>query len=596
MRDVECAGPPGRAVRVDSNRVTRAILVRAFERAFNGGLDPALAPPAELRWRRTTCLVGFSVFLPAFAALLTNPLIGAGEDNAVVTAMVVSLSAVLALHATGRAPRAAAQLMVVIAFVGTLLSTLDTGVRGNTWTFVMIVPVFAALLGRGFEGSIWGLIVAGALLVVDLRLGSPDPEKLVEAIAATLTVTLMVQVFRLNQRWFARALERSVVELEREVEERRAAQARAQEASRAKSDFLATMSHEIRTPLNGVVGASELLGLTELDPKQTELLQTVQTSSELLLTLINDVLHLSRLEARGVELESIPVQIASHIERVTAPLALKARSKGLKFELDVADDCPEWIYGDPTRLGQIVLNLVGNATKFTQRGTIRVALRSCGDRLSLSVEDSGIGIPKEAQSKLFQPFVQAERSTSRRFGGTGLGLSIVRHLVEAMDGRVHLRSEPKEGSTFEVVLPLRPAKAPESTRAAARAKAEGSLRVLVADDNAVNRMVVGRMLRTLGAAVATAENGLRAIERLEEQTFDLILMDVQMPELDGLEATQRLRERPRGRAVPVVGLSAGAQETDRTAALEAGMDDFLTKPIRLAELQDALARWSRQPA
>lgn len=458
----------------------------------------------------------------------------------------------------------------------------------------------------------------------------------------------------------------------------------AEEAGRAKAQFLANMSHEIRTPLNGVLGAATLLDGARLGPEERELVRTIRSSGEALLSLLNDVLDFSKIEAGQLVLERVPFDVEGVLEEVAQLFVTAASARGTRILVELDPDVPSHIHGDPTRLRQVVSNLVGNAVKFTSEGTIRLRVAgSRKDRLRVEVEDDGIGIPAEVQGRLFKPFIQADNSTSRRFGGTGLGLSISRHLVRKMGGDLTVRSEPGVGSCFTLEIDATPASrsparsilgghrvalvglpAPEQVRveralteAGARIVDEGSadvrvtagdvcdpkasvhlwpgappsdapsgpvhlvspvrrsglldavaslvstdaeasaptvsaerfdaVRVLVVDDNAVNRKIAGRLLERVGVSVALAEGGLEAVAACEQEAFHLVLMDIQMPEVDGYQATQMIRERLEA-PPPIVALTANALAQDRKQAFDIGMDGYLTKPVRLDDLKNLL--------
>jgi len=377
------------------------------------------------------------------------------------------------------------------------------------------------------------------------------------------------------------------------------ARERALEAARLKSRFLATMSHEIRTPMNGVLGLATLLSETPLDETQRRYADGIRTAGEALLTVLNDILDLSKLESGRVELERVSFDLAVVVAEVVALVAASARAKNV----EVAGDCPPMsLRGDPGRLRQVLLNLAGNAVKFTERGEVVVRASAApgpdvgppGTMVRLEVVDTGIGLEPRDQERIFEAFAQADSSTTRRFGGTGLGLAICRELVVAMGGRIGVISEPGSGSTFWCEIPFErspgaPSPAPQVREAC---PAGGTGTVLVAEDNDVNQLVAVAMLEGLGYGADVAGDGRVALDLMAHRHYDAVLMDCQMPEMDGYAATAELRRREAGgRRTPVIALTAGARTEDRDRCLAAGMDDHLTKPLMPAALGEALRRW-----
>ncbi len=453
--------------------------------------------------------------------------------------------------------------------------------------------VLLGIAGLLSVAALWALLHASVLSWMKIlsqaatRIGAGEVGAVVETRGAPEEIRLVATAFNdMSGRLKSRELEL------------RAAMEEARAGSRAKEEFLATMSHEIRTPMNGVIGFAEMLLETPLTIEQRRYASQVREAGRSLLTVINDVLDLSKLEAGKLDLVCVPFRIDDLADRCQAMVRLTAEQKGLELNTTVSAAARGYVLGDPDRVRQILLNLLGNAVKFTDRGSVRLTIKAMGDeagarRYTFTVSDTGIGVPENRQRELFQRFTQLERGR----GGTGLGLAICRRLVELMDGEIGVESRPGVGSTFWFSLPLQPASAAaaderEGGGAHPQEATSRGARILLAEDLAMNRDLAITMLSKAGHHVEAVQDGAAALAAVQEHPYDIVLMDVQMPVMDGLEATRRIRELPgaTGR-IPILALSAGVLAVEVERCRQAGMDDHLAKPLEKSKLLAAIDRW-----
>ena len=470
----------------------------------------------------------------------------------------------------------------------------------------LMVPPALALLWRGGEIWIYTGVLALLATAVLLRACAAHQRRAEDGIRARLDNLTLVSELRdaVAMAGTGRAaLEREIVERRDAEAAQGAATAEAQRANRAKSDFLATMSHEIRTPLNAIVGFSELLAAHTLPEAEREHVERIHVASQSLMALVNNVLDFSKIEADKLDLDEAPFELAQVLRRVSAANEFNARRKGIEFIVRTHPRTPPRLIGDATRLTQILTNLAGNAVKFTSRGGVRIEVEpidgtsevagASAERVQLrfTVSDTGIGIAPAKQGMIFDAFTQADHSTTRHFGGTGLGLAICKRLAVLMGGDIALESGADRGSTFSATLPFRPdphAEARSAESAVALTETLSGRRVLVVDDNPINLKLVALMLQKLGVESETAESGAEAIALADEESFDAVLMDIEMPGMNGFEACRQvLAIRP---LMPVVALTAHATTEVADLSVAAGMCGYLAKPITMPALRTALAQ------
>lgn len=527
-----------------------------------------------------------------------------------------------------------AQIGLSISCIGLLIDCYVTGMGDSlaAWYFVSL-PIVAAYLAGIRSAYVWmGLSCLSLALLRIAAVVAPYPPNHIysdleidigRVIIMTLGLAYAVAARRSTDQYIATLLAQQQI-IAKQAQEMQQTLHASEAANRSKSEFLATMSHEMRTPLNGVIGLNGLLLDTPLNVEQRHLAKLARLSGEVLLHLINDILDYSKIEADHLELEPLDFNPGQVCREALDLLRDRISSKGLKVSMVIAEDVPQGLFGDSSRLRQILVNLLSNAVKFTEHGAVHLecdripeseAEPLAAERLPnglndqdpiwlcFEVSDTGIGMDEDTQARLFQPFMQAHASTNRQYGGTGLGLAISCQLAQRMGGRIQAQSQLGVGSCFRVELPFAPAHGvPPTTELRAPSEhnplPQRHVRILVAEDNPVNQLVAVGMLKRLGCLADVVGNGKEAVEALRRLPYDLVFMDCHMPEMDGFEASRTIRaeENDKNRHVPIVAMTASALSGDRERCLAAGMDDYLAKPVREAELALIVERWLASPA
>ncbi len=565
---------------------------------------------------RLVLVVSFGLAALAPVVLIGNLFIGTPWLLAVLLTMLTASAAIPGgiLLMTGNANHAGFSLVLVGLICIVSMAWWYGGLKSPISLAIGLLPLMAvAVCDRKRAIIVWVLTAAAIVgLFLSERAGLLPPsldqqsEGLLllwlwnHAVFLVISVSIAAFLQSVADRMFA---ELSEVNQELEIA-LSAAEAAKQEAERASGNyeriasqrgtFLANMSHEIRTPMNGIAGMVQVLEDTELDARQQEYMAIMSEASKALLVVLDDVLDVLKIESGKISLEEIEFSVGDLVQKVAALLEGEVAKNGNALFVEMRGTLPAQLIGDPTRIRQILYNLISNAAKFTEEGEVTISCGYEAGELEISVKDTGIGITPEQQESIFEAFVQADSSTTRKFGGTGLGLSISLNLAQLMGGGLTLQSEPNRGSVFTLKLPLQPPVVSPTLRDGTLSRGSSdALNVLVADDDAISQQVIALMLQRLGHVAHVESDGADAISAFEAKTFDLILMDRRMPGIDGLQATTRWREleQAAGRArVPILGLTANVMSGDRDKCLAAGMDDVLPKPITLEALSQAIEK------
>ncbi len=578
---------------------------------WNGGLDTKTAGLIELRERR---ILSSSIILLSPAGLVimasnfftSNAVTSA--DNIYIACGLLLVFSALFLQAHMKSKSVAANIAVFAFWMIPTMVMQSYGLQGTTMMWLLPIPAFATLVSGRRIGIFWATICCLTAAIYgynhasgNINFSSPHDvyrpvvgiPNAVEAIMLIIILTGAAYIFRKAQADTEIEFQKLVARLETEVHSRTLAEADAKLSEQSKTAFLSAMSHEIRTPLNGVITATRLLVGAKNDSDRQEYSGIVVDSSNTLMELVSDVMDLAAMESGKLKISNKPIIVRELIRATLRPFQFHAEEKGINLEIQTAPEVPVCIIGDATRAKQILINLVGNAIKFTNEGLVKITTTIELNKLKLVIEDTGIGIPLDAQSKLFEPFVQADVTTREDFGGSGLGLTIVKKIVSAVGGKIKLESNPGRGTKFSVYFPLA---IPDSmhTLEATEPNQEivlAPLNLLIAEDNAVNRMVLCRLLENDNHKVVSVVDGKQALDYVKAHSVDAVLMDIQMPVMNGEEAAASIRglncER---RNVPIIAITANTSIEDAERLLKSNFNGFVAKPFRHEELMKTLQR------
>lgn len=580
---------------------------------------------AEINFQRKCRILSSSLLFVIFmclANIIIVPIVQQEFDVIDLSILIVPLFMAMnlgVLRNTGSIKFVSWSILILTGLVMIFAAIVTGGLQSTLTIHLLWLPILATF----FLGQRVGIYTASAMVGIlflfqvtseqlfALRLIDPLEQTSIANIflgyfPAVLFITVLCSVFEQSRMAAEGRMEELFITLQDVHEELVRARDESEAANKAKSEFLATMSHEIRTPLNGVIGMTNLLLDTSQSTQQLEYTRIIRGSGESLLAIINDILDFSKIEAGKIELEESPFDLRQCVSDAFDLVSVKANEKGIEMVRYIASDTPTNVIGDVTRLRQILLNLLSNAVKFTEEGRVAVdieaeALEGNNYQFIFSVTDTGIGIPADKLDRLFQSFSQADASTTRQYGGTGLGLVISKRLSTAMGGTMWVESEEGNGSTFSFTVKMKTAEIGENAalhripkssngqNALSETKVSVPLRILVAEDNPVNQMVAVKMIEKQGYRADVVGDGQEAIEALYRQTYDLIFMDVRMPNMDGIEATQHIRQEiPKTEQPTIVAMTAEALLGDRENLLAAGMDEYISKPIQIDKLIEVL--------